>query len=108
MGWPGGDFSSRIEVEQLAGHLLKRGPRLVALGCPAFAAKRMEPGRRRIFGDICGRAIPLDLVDTVERDVESVTALILDHRDFYSAFSNEQALDATIDADAVLEMDYEI
>ena len=49
-------------------------------------------------------AIALELVDSVQGDVESVAALVLDHSDFDRALPDEDRLDAAIDADAVLEM----
>ena len=50
------------------------------------------------------RAIALELVDAVERNVEPVAALVLDDRDLDRALAHEDRLDAAIDPDAVLEM----
>ena len=77
---------------------------LLALRRPALSAELVQARRRRILGDVVGRAIPLELVDAIERHVEPIAALVLDDRDFDRALPDEDRLDAAIDADAVLEM----
>ncbi|SRR5258706_13484751 len=64
----------------------------------------MQPRRRCIGGDVGGGAIPLDLIDSIERHVESIAALIFDHRCFDSAFAEENLFDAAINPDSVLKM----
>src|SRR3954463_6614443 len=65
----------------------------------------MEARRRRFRGNVVGRAITLDLIDAVERDVEAIAPLILDDGNFDRALAEENLLHAAIDSDAVLEMD---
>src|ERR1700722_1646410 len=65
----------------------------------------MEAWRRRIGGDVARRPIPLELIDTIERDIEPVPALVLDHRHLDGARLDEDGLDPPIDPDAVLEVD---
>ena len=101
---PRSDLASRVEVEELDGHLLDRGARAVALLRPALAAELVQPRRRRVVGDVVGGAIALELIDAVQRHVEPVAALVLDDGDLDRALADEDRLDAAIDADAVLEM----
>ena len=51
-----------------------------------------------------GRAIALQLVETIERHVEPIAALVLEHRDFDDAALDGDRGDAAIDADAVVEV----
>ena len=64
----------------------------------------MQP-RRRLVAVVAGRAIALELVEAVERDVEPVAALVLDDRDFERRLADEDRLDAAVDPDAVVEVD---
>src|SRR4051812_25962218 len=64
----------------------------------------MESRRRRVSGDVRRRSVTLDLVDAVERHVESIAALILDDRDFDGALADEHLLHAAVDPDTVLEV----
>src|SRR5689334_13012046 len=57
---------------------------------------------------IAGGAVSLDLIDPVERDVETIAAFVFDHRDFNGALPNKDRLQPAIDPDAVLEVDNEI
>ena len=77
---------------------------LIALLGPALAAEPVQPRRRRIAETSSRRPIPLELVDAIQRHIEAVAALVLDHRDFDRALLDEDGLDPTIDPDAVLEM----
>ncbi len=70
-----GDLAARVEVEQLDRHLLNRGARLLALLRPATAPEMVQARRRGVLGDVVSGAIPLELVDTIERDIEPVAAL---------------------------------
>ena len=98
------DLSPRVEIEQLDRHLSNGDARLFALLSPAPSAEPVQARRRCIVRDVARRAIALELVDAIERDVESVAALVLDDRDFDRALADEDRLDAAIDADAVLEV----
>src|SRR5580765_541837 len=64
----------------------------------------MEARRRRLGADVVRRAVPLDLIDAIERHVEAIAALVLDDRDFDCALADEHLLDPAIDTDTVLEM----
>ena len=101
---PGGDLPPRVQVEQLDRHLLNRDARSLALLPPALAAEPVQPRRRRVLGDVVGRAVLLELVDAIERHVEPIAALVLDDRDFDRALPDEDRLDAAIDPDAMLQM----
>ena len=68
----------------------------------------MEPRRWRLGGDVVRRTIALDLIDAIERDVESVAAFVLDDRDLDGAFADEHLLHAAIDAHTMLEMNHVI
>ena len=63
----------------------------------------MDP-RRRAVAVLAGRAIALELVEAVERDVEPVAAFVLDDRHLERRLAGRDRLDAAVDADAVLEM----
>ena len=48
------------------------------------------------------------LIDAIERNIESVAALVLDDGDLDRALTDEDRLDAAINPYAMLEMDDEI
>src|SRR3954467_9538901 len=64
----------------------------------------MKPRRWCLGCDVVRRTIALDLIDAIERDVESVAAFVLDDRDLDGTLANKDLLHAAIDADAMLEM----
>src|SRR6266446_5068140 len=64
----------------------------------------MEARRGCVCRDVGGGAITLDLIDSIERHVESIAAFVLDHRRFDCALAKENLFDAAINADAVLEV----
>jgi hypothetical protein len=63
---------------------------------------------RGVAVGIAGGAVSLDLVDAIERHVEPIAALVLDHRDFDRALTDEDRLQPAVDADALLEVDDEV
>src|SRR6185369_159945 len=103
-----GDFAPRVEVEQLDRHLLDGRAGAIALLRPPLAAKLVQPRRRRVVGDVVGRAVALELIDPVQGYVEAIASLVLDDGDLDRALPDEDRLDAAVDADAVLEMDDEV
>src|SRR5262249_49914471 len=103
-----GDLATSIEIEKLDRHLLNRGARLLALLRPSTAAEMVQSRRRRVLRDVVRRAISLELVDTIERNVETISALVPHDGDLDRAPPDEDRLDAAIDADAVLEVHDEI
>ena len=64
----------------------------------------MDP-RRWPVAILLGRAIALELVQAIERYVEAVSSLVLDHGDFHGGCADRDRLDPPIDPDAVIEMD---
>src|SRR5687767_9560824 len=105
---PGRDLPARVQIQQLDGHLLNRDPGAIALLRPSLAAELMQARRRRVAVRIAGGAVALDLVDAIERHVETIAALVLDDGDLHSAFTDEDRLEPAVDADAVLEVDDEV
>jgi hypothetical protein len=75
-GVAGGELATRVEVEQLARHLADALLRLLADLLPVRAAEAVNPRRRTITVVFRG-AVPLQLVQAVERHVEPVAALVL-------------------------------
>src|SRR5262249_40829884 len=104
----GCDLSPSVEVEQLDGHLLNGGACPIALLCPAFSAKLMQPRWRCVSVGVAGCPVALDLVDAIERDVQSIAALVLDDGNFDGALADENGLESAVDADAVLEVHDEV
>ena len=98
------DLAARVEIEQLGRHLDERGTGALLLRGPAPAAEFVEAGRGEIVGDIAGGAVLLDLVEPIERDVESVAPLVLDHRDLDGGLAVEDRGHAAVYPDAMLEM----
>ena len=101
---PRGDLAARVQLEQLLRHLENRHARFFALLLPAISAKFVETRCRCIVGNVGGAAIAFDLIDAIERHVQSIPALVLDYRGFNRAFANEDPFDAAIDADAVFKV----
>jgi hypothetical protein len=64
----------------------------------------MKTRRRRVGGEVGGRTVPLDLIDTIKRNVEAVATLVFDDRDLDRAFTDEHLLHSAIDPDAVLQV----
>src|SRR4051812_18120878 len=65
----------------------------------------MESRWRRFGADVVSRAIPLDLIDAIKRNVEAIAALVLDDGDFDRALAEKDFLHTAIDPDTVLEVD---
>ena len=89
-------------------HLEDGGAGLVALLAPLATAQLMQARRRTVRADVAGRAIPLHLIDAIERHIQPIAALVLDHGHFHRAFADEDRRHAAIDADAVFEMNDEV
>ena len=88
-----------IEVDQFLGHLLNiffhpRG----SFG-PTGAAQAIEP-RNMVFGS----AVPLDLVQPIERNVKRITAGELENQEVALEILDREALEPSIFGDAVLHM----
>src|SRR5258708_1974395 len=101
-------LAARIEIEELDRHLLNGRARPVALLRPPLSAKPVQARWRSVLADVVGGTVTLELVDTVQRHVEPVAALVLDDRDLDGALAEEDRLDPAIDADAVLQMDDDV
>src|SRR6266566_2083317 len=101
---PAGNFASGVKVEQLHGHLAHRGAGLLALLAPALAAQLVQPRGRAVFRNVAGRPVALELIDSVQRNIQTVAPLVFNNGDFDGALSHYDRLDAAIDADAVLEV----
>ena len=71
---------ARVQVEEFDGHQRDRPARTVALLRPPLSADLVQLGGRFIRARVLRAAIPLELVDAVERHVEPVAALVLDDR----------------------------
>ncbi len=99
---------ARVQLEQLHGHGLQRSARALSLLCPALSTQFVQSRRRRIRSHVAGRAVALDLVDAVERDVQAITAFVLDHRRFYGALAHEDAFDPAVDPHTVLQVHDEV
>src|SRR5207244_1379229 len=106
----GRELAARIQIEQLRGHLANRGACLVTLPLPRSGAELVETRCRRHAIAIRGGAIGLELVEAVQRHIETVTALVLDDRDLERAAvgAHGDGLDTPIDADAVLQVHHEV
>src|SRR5512141_2073408 len=100
--------SAGVQIQQLDGHLLNRCLRSIPLLAPPLSAQRVQAWRRIICGNVRCRPESLDLIDAIERDVETRSPFVFDNRRFDGALANEDLLDSAIDADTVLEMDYVI
>jgi len=100
------DLPPGVEVEQLQRHLTDRGTRLVALPLPCRAAQPVQPGRGCVA--VLRRPVWLELIQPVQGHVQSRPALVLDHRHLERPplRADGDRLHATIDADAVIEMDH--
>ena len=83
-GWPGGSFRASAS---------RRDRRD---GGVAAAADRRPPGG----------AVPLELVEAVQRHVEPVAAFVLDDRHLEETAPDGDRLDAAVDPNAVIEMDH--
>src|SRR5439155_10514349 len=94
----------RVEVEQLDGHLADGRTRLLALLAPALSSQLVQSRRRAVLRDIGCGAIPLELIDAIQRDIEAVAPLVFDDGDLDGALADEDRHDAAVDADAVLEV----
>ena len=70
---------------------------------PGIAAEFVE-ARRRVVAIFIGGPIPFQLVETVKRDVEPVTAFVLDDRDLERRLADLDRGDPAIDPDAVIEV----
>jgi hypothetical protein len=100
--------AARVEIHQLRRHLPDGPLRLLPLPPPPGAAQAVQPRRRAVLA-IVRSAVPLDLVDTVQRDVEPVAPLVLDHGHVQGRpLADRDPLDAAVDADAVLEVHHEV
>ncbi|OLC05575.1 MAG: hypothetical protein AUH46_02205 [Gemmatimonadetes bacterium 13_1_40CM_70_15] len=64
----------------------------------------MQSGRWRVA--VPGRAVGLELVEAIQRDVESVAALVLEHRHIQRPVADGDRLQPAVNADAVLQMDH--
>src|SRR5205814_2415683 len=99
-----GNFAPGIEVEQLDGHLANRGAGLLALLAPALAAQLVQPRGWAVLRHVAGRPVALELIDSVQRNIQTVAPLVFNNGDLDGALSHHDRLDAAIDADAVLEV----
>ena len=97
------DLAMRVQVEQLQSHLPDRGPRPLPLALPGGGSQAVQLGRRGVA--VAARAVRLELVQPVQRDVQAVPALVLDDRDLEGALADRNRLHAPVDPDAVLEVD---
>ena len=101
---PRRDFAACVQVQKLHRHFLDRGAGLISLRCPTFSSQRVEARRWRLGGYVRGGSVSLDLVDAIERNIETVAALVLDDGNLDSALAHEHLLDPAINPDAVLEV----
>ena len=100
----GRDLPTSVQIEELDCHLLNCRACLVALRRPPFSTECVQSWWRRLGRYIGRGSISLDLIDAIEGHVESITPLVLDHRDFDRALAHVNLLDAPVDAHAVLEV----
>src|SRR5439155_777263 len=107
-GEAGRELAPRVEIEQLRRHPVNRRPRLVALPRPRRRAQPVQPRWRRLA--VSRRPVRLELVEAIQRHVEAGAAFVLDYGDLEAATfrPNRDGLDATVNPDAVLEMDHEV
>ena len=66
----------------------------------------MEPGWWGIVVDVAGGPVLLDLVEAIQRYVEPVAPLVLDHCDLDRRLAMEDSRHAAVDADPVVEVDH--
>ena len=64
----------------------------------------MQARRRRVRPVLAARPVRLQLVEAVQRHVETITALVLDDGDVERALPHDNRLQAAVDADAVLQV----
>ena len=102
---PRRDATARVQIQELDCHFANRRARLLALLTPAFSAELVQSGRRTVFGDVGRGSVSLELIDAIQWHVEAIAALVFQNRDLERALSGDDRLDATVDPDAVLEMD---
>ncbi len=105
-GEAGRQLPAGVKIEQFRRQRADRRARLVALALPGTRAQPVQTGRRSI--GVTTRAVGLELVEPVQRHIEAVAALVLDHRHFERALAHLEHLQAPIDADAVLQVDHVI
>ena len=108
VGQPVRDVAARVQLEQFLRHLANGGARAVALLRPLLAAQPVETRRGRVVGEIRGVTEALHLINAIERDVEPVAPFVLDDDHLDGAFPDEDRLHAAVNADAVLEVHYEV
>ena len=100
----GRHFATRIEIQQFLRHLENGHARFFALLLPAIATQLVQPRGGRVFRHIAGAAVSLNLIDAIQRHIQTIAALVLDDRGLDRAFAHEDLFNAAIDADAVLEV----
>ena len=100
----GSHLATGVQIEQFLRHFENRHARFLALLLPAIATQLVQPRRRGVFRHVGGAAVPLDLIDAIQRHIQAIAAFVLDDRRFDRAFAYEDLFDAAIDADAVLEV----
>src|SRR5262249_41103559 len=89
---------------ELGRHRANRRARLVALALPRRRAEAVQSRRWSLA--VTDRAVGLELIDPVERDVEPVPTLVLDDGDLEhrAIRADGDGLEAAVDADPVLQM----
>src|SRR5690606_26636725 len=110
VGWKGktgGHGASGVQLQQLGGHRLDGGSRLVAYLLPGTASQAMDP-RWGTVAVVAAGAVAVELIQAGARYVEAIATLILAHRHLDLATFRRQGGDATTHTDPVLEMHHVI
>ena len=100
----GRELAAGVQVEQLGRHLANGGAGLVPLTLPRRGAQAVQLGGRGI--SVPRRAIRLQLIQPVQRDVEPVAPFVFDHRHFErpALRAHRDRLDPAVQPDPVLEV----
>ena len=98
------DLPPRVQLQELLRHFENRNPRFLALLLPAIPTELVQTGRRRVCRHIAGTAIAFDLIDAVQRHVQSIATFVLDDGRFDRTFAHEDFFNPAIDPDPVLQM----